>query len=294
MLETSDYKSRQVRLLMMKKTIVFILAFALAANTGFAQMHAKHRRSVELGGLLGVSYYIGDLNQTKQFLYSNPAGGLIFRYNFNPRLTWQFHALFGKIEGHDSHSSSAYQVQRNLNFRSHIFEVGSQLEFNFYNYSIGNSKERFTPYIFIGLGIFSFSPQGQLPNGHWVQLQPLHTEGEGMEGGKKKPYPLVQISVPFGVGVKANLFSRFSIGLEWGMRKTFTDYLDDVHGKYYDKSKLDYTGAYFSDPSIGTDPNYSNVGRQRGTATNKDWYSFAGITITMKLNLNKEKCPTPF
>jgi hypothetical protein len=272
---------------------IFILLFSL--SNGYSQLHRKNKRSVEVGVLLGVSYYIGDLNQTVQFLYSNPAGGLLYRYNLNPRLTWQFHALFGKIEGHDSHSIYASQVQRNLNFKSHLFEVGSQFEFNFYNYSIGVDKERFSPYIFLGLGIFSFSPQGQLPNGHWVNLQPLHTEGEGMDGGKKKPYPLVQVSVPFGVGVKANLFRRFCIGLEWGMRKTFTDYLDDVHGKYYDPNKLDNsTARYFSDPSIGTDPHYSNVGRQRGTATNKDWYSFAGITITMRLDLNKTICPTPF
>ena len=81
-------------------------------------------------------------------------------------------------------------------------------------------------------------------------------------------------------------------------RKTFTDYLDDVHGKYYDPAYLhNPTSAYMSNPSLHTNanPGWSNqVGRLRGNPNNKDWYSFAGVIITISLKSKKEVCPNPY
>ena len=103
------------------------------------------------------------------------------------------------------------------------------------------------------------------------------------------------MSIPFGVGAKANLSKNIGLSFEWGMRKTFTDYLDDVSKKYYDPAALaaarGTTAAAMSDPSIGTDPGVSNAGRQRGNPTNKDWYSFIGIALTIKLKDRPEPCP---
>lgn len=275
----------------------FILVLIISSTlSGYAQLHAKNKSSVDLGVFLGGSYYIGDLNQTQQFLFTKPAGGLLFRYNVNPRLAFRGNVLFGSIEGHDSYSSDAAQKQRNLSFKSNIDEISIQLEFNFLNYRIGIEKEKFAPYLFFGAGMFKFNPMGQLPNGDWVALQPLNTEGEGMDGGSKsKPYKLVQVSLPFGIGFKTNIARKLGLAVEWGMRKTFTDYLDDVSGKYYDPNKLgSQNAAYLSDPSKGTDPNYPNTGRQRGNATNNDWYSFVGIIISFQLTSTKEKCPKPY
>ena len=52
------------------------------------------------------------------------------------------------------------------------------------------------------------------------------------------PIALVSMAIPFGVGLKWNLGKYFSVGAEWGMRLTFTDYLDDVSGVYYDQDVL--------------------------------------------------------
>ncbi|MDP1746467.1 MAG: DUF6089 family protein, partial [Bacteroidota bacterium] len=140
-----------------------------------------------------------------------------------------------------------------------------------------------------------FNPQAQI-NNNWVDLQPLGTEGQGLpNGATKRKYKLVDVSIPFGIGVKANLSKNIGISLEWGIRKTFTDYLDDVSKRYYDPAilaaKRGATTAQLSDPSIGTDPNFSNVGRQRGNPTTKDWYIFSGIAITVKLKQKRPKCP---
>lgn len=277
----------------MKRLLSIFIIIVLATLSGHAQ---RPKKSAELGIFLGGSYYIGDLNPLGHFnQFTKPAGGIIFRYNFNPRLAARANVLFGSIEAHDEFSSSAAQNQRNLSFKSPVTELSAQLEFNFLDYQIGNEKKKFSPYIFFGLAVFQFSPKGQLGN-NWINLQPLGTEGQGLEGGaSKKKYKLTQMSIPFGVGVKANLSKNIGLSIEWGMRKTFTDYLDDVSTRYYDPLVLaatrGTTAALLSDPSIGVDPNFSNVGRQRGNPTTKDWYSFAGIGLTIKLKAKRETCP---
>jgi len=275
-----------------KQFFIFIITLFLGIPL-FAQ---KNTKSAEIGVFLGGSYYIGDLNPLHHFNeFTKPAGGIIFRYNFNPRLAARANVLVGSIQGDDSYSNSVGQQQRNLNFKSPITEGSVQLEFNFLDYQIGNEKRKFTPYIFFGLGVFQFNPQGEF-NGNWVALQPLGTEGQGLQGGaSKKKYKLVQMSIPFGVGVKANLSKSIGLSIEWGMRKTFTDYLDDVSKRYYDPVLIaaarGTTAATMSDKSIGTDPNYTNTGRQRGNSTTKDWYSFAGIVLSFKLKQKVPPCP---
>jgi len=277
------------------KKQLFILSIGLLiVLTSSAQ---RKKRSAEVGVFLGGSYYIGEINPTAHLnQFTKPAGGFVFRYNMNPRLSARLNFLAGRIEGHDSFSSSEAALQRNLNFKSPINELSLQLEFNFFDYAIGNEKRKFSPYLFLGIAGFKFNPQGQLANGAWVALQPLGTEGQGLDGGaSKKKYKLIQLSIPFGVGAKVNLSKNIGISFEWGMRKTFTDYLDDVSKKYYDPTVLAATrggtAAVLSDPSIGTDPGYSNTGRQRGNPTNKDWYSFVGIALTIKLKEKRETCP---
>ncbi len=274
----------------MKKYFFIFIIVLLPALSGFSQ---RPKKSADIGIFLGGSYYIGDLNPIGHFNFIQPAGGVIFRYNFNPRASFRVSALFGTIQGYDSYSSSQASLQRNLSFKSQITEISCQLEFNFFDYEIGNDKQKFSPYMFIGLACFAFNPQAEF-NNSWESLQPLGTEGQGLPGGAPK-YGLIQIGIPFGVGIKANLSNKIGLAVEWGMRKTFTDYLDDVSTKYYDPGILAAThgvaSAKLSDPSIGTDPNYSNVGRQRGNASNDDWYSFAGIVISFKLSQKVPKCP---
>lgn len=254
------------------------------------------KKSAELGVFLGGSYYIGDLNPLGHFnQFTKPAGGIVFRYNFNPRLAARANAFFGGMEGDDSFSNNSFQHQRNLHFRSNLYELSAQLEFNFLDYIIGDDSRLFSPYMFGGFAGFKFSPQGQV-NDEWLDLQPLGTEGQGLPGGAtKKKYKLTQLSLPFGAGIKANLSKNIGISIEWGMRKTFTDYIDDVSGRYYDPAvlaaKRGAVTAQLSDTSIGTDPNYSNVGRQRGNPTTKDWYSFAGIALTVKFKEKRKLCP---
>jgi len=273
----------------------FIILFSLLLGAFNSSAQRPQDKSAEIGVFLGGSYYIGDLNPLVHFgPMTKPAAGAVFRYNVNPRLALRANAFFGTIQADDAISSSLAQQQRNLNFKSKVSEFSVQAEFNFLDYQIGNERKKFTPYIFLGIGAFKFNPVATYYN-YSFTLQPLGTEGQGLDGGPRKKYKLTQVCIPFGVGIKTNLSKMIGLSIEWGMRKTFTDYLDDVSTTYYNPAKLaaahGAVSAVAADPSRGTDPNYSNVGRQRGNPTTKDWYSFAGITLTLKLKEKRETCP---
>lgn len=240
------------------------------------------QKSGDLGLLAGVTYYMGDLNPNKPFLMSKPAFGLLYRQNFNSRISVRIHGLRGSVAGNDAVSKA--NIERNLNFESKITEVGLQLEINFFEYFIGSKMHSISPYIFGGPAVFFFKPYGNLPGGS-VELQPLITENQN------KPYNLYAFSGAFGLGVKYSLSKLIGVGAEWGMRKTTTDYLDDVSKAYY----LNFAANPPANPTvqeIASDPTLNhNAGMQRGNSRNTDWYSFAGVSLTVKIRmLAKENC----
>lgn len=226
---------------------------------------------------------MGDLNPAGLFKSPLPAGGFIYRYNINTRFAARLSGLIGEVEAFDNQSSYAYQQERNLNFRSPIDEISGQMEFNFFDYEIGNPKFNFSPYIFGGFGFFRMNPQGDI-NGHWVDLQPLHTEGQGTEFNPSAPYHLIQPCIPFGIGIKVSIFKTVCMSVEWGMRKTFTGYIDDVSGVYPNPAQLakqqgPNAALALTASNPGTTPSEELIGSQRGDGKD-DWYSFFGLIFS--------------
>jgi len=258
------------------------------SNSTWAQSENFASRS-SLGFSVGGSYYIGDLNKYKHFQNTHLSGGLLYRYHVNSRLELRGGIRYGKVEGHDSNASTDIQQQRNISFNSDIFEVSAGLEFNYLNYKMGNDKFFFTPYLFLDIGVFKMDPKTEY-NSEEIRLQPLGTEGQGSSLSDKKPYPLTQFVIPFGLGLKLNLGKRAAISFEYGLRKTFTDYLDDVgSGNYIPVEELakenGNLSARLSDPSKGS----SQMRGSRGNSSTKDWYSIFGVSFTFTLG-NPSTC----
>ncbi len=266
----------------MKKITIIICGLLLTIST-YAQ------RS-EIGVLLGTSYYLGELTPN-QFGNLNFAGGLVYRYNLNPHWALKLDALYGTLDGSDAEHGKI----RNLSFKSRVLEFSAQIELNFFEYLTGSKSHRFSPYIFGGVAAFNFNPQAMDNIGQWHDLQPLGTEGQGtINYPTKKAYSLTQLSIPFGIGFKFSASKIICIGAEWGLRKTFTDYIDDISTTYVDKNILANEkgpiAGYLSDrttelidPLTGLYRPGNQENQQRGNSSNKDWYSFAGVTITVKL-----------
>lgn len=265
---------------MHRSLLIFLI---LWSSLGIAQKPVN-----ELGLFLGGSYYIGDLNQT-HFHETRPAVGLLFRSNsYEGRLVFRFHAMYGNVRAYDRQSSSEVIAARNLHFRSRVFEIGPAVEINYMKYKFGDMKNDVgTAYILLGITYFRMNPQAELNDG-WIDLQPLGTEGQETSQNSNKRYSLDQISIPIGLGIKWNLSSRFAMSVEYGIRKTFTDYLDDVSGYYAHPGQLavdnGVLAAQYSDPSLaGHSLDGTNTGRLRGNPNNKDWYTFFGVIFSYRL-----------
>lgn len=239
----------------------------------------------ELGITGGTTFYIGDLNPAQYYpKHTHLAGGIMYRYNFNERYAIRLQGLYGKVEAYDIESEDPLQQLRNLGFRSTIFEAAALLEINFFKYrGLGKDSRTWTPFVFGGLAYYHFNPQNLLDD-TWYDLQPLGTEGQSLGGGKG--YGLNQICIPFGVGLKFAITNRVDVNLNWGLRRTYTDHLDDVSGVYMDNTTLlEQAGpltALLADPSALRTSGL-NTGRARGDSQTRDWYQYTGITIALRL-----------
>lgn len=276
----------------MKRIIIIILLIFLVHKA-----EAQWIDRSEFGVIVGGSNYIGDINPKYNLYNTNLMVGAIARYNFNPRWVLKASAMFGKVGAYDSDFGNI----RNLSFESKINEIALTCEFNFFDYQTGSRQHRITPYIFGGVGLFWFNPKAKLTDpisleNQWVELQPLSTEGQGMEG-YSNPYSLAQISFPFGLGLKVSLSKRVCIGLEWGLRMTLTDYIDDVSKDYVDRDALlTWSGqiaVVAADRTNEIKPGtFHKAGEMRGNLSVNDLYQFFGLTLTTKLNFFKRSCKT--
>lgn len=253
----------------------------------------------EVGAMIGTSFYLGDLNNIP-FQNAEFAGGFVYRYNFTPRIALKANILFGKIAGTDENNHSLLKddngkylwdyKERNLSFSSPITEISAQMELNFFNvYNVGH-KNQISPYLFGGVSFFSFNPQAEY-DGTTYNLQPIGTEGQGRDGMKNR-YSLTGFAIPFGIGFKANIGRYVCIGAEWGLRYTFTNYLDDVGGVYYDFSneKTSEENLKIIEGLADRSSQKHTYGSQRYSTIKNDWYSFAGVILTVRIGNEDRIC----
>ena len=279
----------------MKKIILGIWVFCMASLVPVQTVRAQNS---EIGACVGTTFYMGELNPTKLFAQPGLAAGLVYRYNLSPRWALKADFLFGKVSGSDALTNGGFE--RNLSFTSPITEFSAVAELNFLKLYNTVGQNHFAPYIFAGLTVFSFNPMATYPDGTVYELQSLGTEGQGLEDMPKK-YSLTSVAIPFGIGLRVNIGKYVCIGAEWGFRYTFTDYLDDVGGRYYDNDLLrEQRGDIIAnmadrtpeliDPTTGAALPLHQAGEQRGNSTTHDIYSFAGATVTVKFGNADRTC----
>ena len=290
--------------------IILLTVFSLLSFVSEAQRKVRYK--YELVGGLGVSNFLGDLGGRDQIgtngirdlelILTRPAINFGARYHISDYMYAKGMLTFGIVRGDDKLTKEPFRNNRNLSFRSPIVEMSLQFEASFqkeqqgHRYKIKNAKgfknidTRF--YGFVGIGAFFFNPQAKYINGVWTNLRPLGTEGQGILQGKKI-YSPVNICIPFGIGARWALDRFWGIGVEIGMRKTFTDYIDDVSSVYATDTVTDIRGpiaGYFADPSLQLGPYPYSVddGQQRGDPTDKDAYMFITVNVYYKMAYRKK------
>ena len=260
----------------MQKLALLIFS-SLFASTTFAQM--------EIGVFGGLSNYQGDLVD-KVYQSSKGAFGLRVGYGLTNRITLRAGLTFAKVAGYDAKSEQADLRARNLSFESPITEFALTGEFHTFDMDV----KRWSPYVFAGLAIYHYNPYTKDLAGNKVFLRRLSTEGQGLPGYEAKEYALTQLALPFGGGIKYDVSDNIRVGLEVGLRKLFTDYLDDVSTNYADPNDLlQYKGqqavdlSYRGDELPNGNPAYPAKGETRGSSKYKDYYYFSGLHISFRL-----------
>lgn len=267
----------------MKKIV--LISFLIISSSIFGQFHTGASRS-ELGGLIGGMFYVGDLNPYTPYKNTHLAFGVVYRYNIHSRLSFRANFTYGNVSAYDSGSKSELLRNRNLSFHSRIIELAAGVEFNYFPFQLGHDRYKGTAYLLAELGVFHMNPQTDF-QGTEVDLQAVGTEGQGTSQNSKGHYSLTQICMPLGVGVKLSLGNRVGLNFEIGIRKTFTDYLDDVKSEtYVDPVLLATEGGVLSSELSNRS---SELYGRRGDAKTKDWYIFSGAMLTIRLG-KPRKC----
>lgn len=250
-------------------------------------------RGLEIGPWVGSSVYFGDLNTDFRLDRPHFAGGFGARYNFNHRLAVRASFNYGRISADDSDSDNPFELNRNLNFQSDLYEGTFQFEFNFLPYYHGHQEYWFTPYLFAGVSVFRHDPQTETDFGERVSLRELGTEGQ-LRG---EEYLVLGSAFTGGVGFRWDLSYEISMDIHLGIRNANTDYLDDVSTTYPDISDLrrqrGQLAVDLSDRGLLRDQEGNRIdreGEQRGDPTVNDRYIFVGIGFNYYFG--DVRCPT--
>ena len=292
-----------VKRILFSLVILTFLTINTKAQDGYIQQG-------EFGFTVGAAHYFGDLNTRSGLNRPKPSLGLFFRKQFGNYVGLRVAGRFAKLGYDDLLSKNSYQYTRGLEFNTNIFEFGVQGDFNFFKYIPNDINYGFTPYMTLGLGVFSFSPYATAEDGTIVPLNNGQIKTEGVT------YEPMAICVPLGVGIKYSINQKVNLSFEITHRFTNTDRIDDVSGTYL--------GLYLADgvtPNLATgfwdrDPANNNLyiinqagqlqdrsverggaltplgtaGRQRGWSKQKDQYVIAEIGISF--NIGSYRCPT--
>lgn len=262
------------------------------------------RRELSVG--MGVSNFLGELggrNQTgSPFLWdlevsqTRPAAHFDLRYFIAEKMAVRARLTYCVLAGNDNLTTEIYRRNRNLSFKSDIYEASLVYEFHPFREELGHMHDlrgvqgkksaRMGLYVFAGVGVFYFDPKTQFQNA-WVRLKPLATEGQGLEGGPAT-YNNLQVCLPMGMGLRKALSKQLSTGIEFQYTKTFTDYIDDVSTEYFDNDIIlaanGDVAAYLADPSLEESGlNTTNTGQQRGDPKDLDTYLLFTVQMHYKL-----------
>ena len=218
-------------------SVILLTAFCFwVAQSASAQEDYRF----DAGGGIGMTGYLGDANTSN--LWSHPGfdGMLLFRYIKSPRIAFKTGLYVGTLSGDTSDMTDVLPDAAQFKFSTTFFELCEMFEFNFFNYGIGEKYrklKRWSPYITGGLGATVWTTAG---------------------------YTGVALTLPFGIGAKYKINERLNLGLEFLMKKTFSDRLD---------------GRDLSDPHA----------IKSSFAKNTDWYST--LTVTLSYEFSK-RCAT--
>lgn len=247
---------------------------------------------IEVGGSVGLSYYMGDINPKIPFVQSKLGWGALVRYYDGTR--WAFRLAYSNLQLECNDKATGYRPERGLSFKNNVHDISLIAEFNFLDYFTGSKRNGLSPYIFGGISVLFFD----VKNADGISLHDKMTDVESYQINKDSDVvnnvpnkSKTSVSIPFGIGVKYSLSRKLGVAMEWRWHYTFTDWLDDCHG-YYPTYKKGDDVAQYSDPTgfaADDEENNDYPYIQRGNSEDNDWYGYLNVSMVYKFNLPKGK-----
>jgi hypothetical protein len=236
---------------MRKIFIIALLGMALSASAQY---------QYDYGIKLGAANYLGDIGgkelQRRDYFWDMHLGqtryaiGAYGRYKFSKRFAVAVNFDHLLIQDADQYTTYIPRRTRNMNFRNRMFEVGARAELTlWYDNDVGNRgfyNPDYKLYAFAGISAYYSNPQarlvydpadslvdvagdlvpGDFVDNTWYNLRNYRTEGAS--------YSNFGLAIPLGIGMYFTFNKEWRIGWEISLRKTFSDYLDDV-STYYNR-----------------------------------------------------------
>ncbi len=156
----------------------------------------------DFGASMGMSGYLGDVNESNMFRRPGAAANLSARYMMdNYQVAFRSVLSYASLQGNSADFRNWLPGNAVYDFASSVYDLSVRVEYNFFPYGIGETFKRlkpWTPYMAAGVGVTLAS-----------------TESIS-----------VAASFPLAVGVKYKPARRWNIQLEFCANKTSGDHLD--------------------------------------------------------------------
>lgn len=274
---------------MIKKIILLLICIITIGTTSFSQSFYSVKRDRKFIASVGTgtSSYFGELSNDNDYMDAKLNFNVGLQYFVTDRIGARAEVTWFQLSGDDAEANDPQRVRRNLSFVSNNYEINIAGIINLFPKGQRYYQRRpFNVYGFVGIGLMYFNPKAEVPStysgaeaGSKVALRPLKTEG--VEYARFTPV------IPYGLGVKMKMGPFFNVAVEFGARKTFSDYLDDVSTTVQDPNSFDSDLArVMSDRSTeleGVD-NPRATGAVRGNPDTKDAYMIANFKLEYYLS----------
>lgn len=197
-------------------------------------------QTYEVGVFLGGANAMSDVGSQQQINPNTIAFGGLFKWNKSQRYAWRAQLSYASLDFSDADATDPSRIARGLKASNQLLEVSAGLEVNFFPYNLHRLEPAFTPYLYTGITAFGYDY--------------FYFNNAMAQDINKKA---ASFALPLIFGAKARIGANTLLGIEIGVRYTFTDNLDGSH-------PINSNFAVYS----------------FGDINNNDWYVFSGVTLT--------------
>jgi hypothetical protein len=208
--------------------VILISLFSVCTLSG--QMH-------EIGIVVGGSNTIAEVGNTRFINPNSQVIGIIYKWNKTTRYSYRASILSTNLSSSDAQSGNPARIRRSYSFQNQLLELSAGIEVNFFDYNLLKDDSAITPYFYSGLNLLIHKPPLSV-------ITPSTTVEE------------LGVSIPLIIGIKTRISPSIALGVETGIRYSFTDNIDGVND-------------INTSPFVKIDNVYNN-----------DWYVFTSLTLS--------------